>query len=118
DDFARVALSVAAGGAALRERYLAIERVAVGRAGQRVGLVARVAEPDLRAADLDLTAEDRRGLAVLLEETLVLVDLRVEALDAVGITRDALRGSFLDHPAEPVHDGLELVDLLRRLREL
>ena len=52
------------------------------------------------------------------DERVALLDLRVEALDAVGVARDALRGAFLEHAAKAVHHRLQLVDLLSGLREL
>ena len=60
-----------------RELHLALERVAeLRRAPDGVVLVARVAEADLRAADLDLPAQVDDLALALLEEALVLVELR------------------------------------------
>ncbi len=99
------------------ELHLVVERVAEIRARDGVVLVARVAEADLRATDLDLPAELVDLLAVGLEVLLVRVDLGVEPRDRAGIARDAPLGVLLQHPTETVDRRVERVDLGRPLRE-
>ena len=80
-------------------------------ARERVVLVARVAEADLRAPHLDLPAQLGDLVAVPLEVVLVRVELGLEALNAGRIARDALLRAVAEHAAEAVDARLQRVDL-------
>ncbi len=72
--------------------HLAHEKVPELIARNRVVLVARVADADLRAAHLDLPPDLGNLVAVALEVVLVRVELGLKPLEAGGVARDTLLG--------------------------